>query len=413
MLMRKGEQLFMKLDSMRWVFLGTCMVINVCTGFVYGWSVFQKPLISQFNGSVADISLAFTIIMGASALPMALAGKAQEYVAPRQVILAGGLLLGLGVVGIGYSSTIVVLYAFCLLTGLGIGTVYPGTVANMVRFFPDRKGFAAGLLAAGMGAGAVVLAPLAAIMIRNYGVLDTFKILGFAFLVIICGLSRLIPTAPENYRPEQWTAKSERALTVVVVDKNWRDMLIDPLFYVLAAMFTVAAISGMMIMGHASPIAQETLKFSPQEAATLVGFLALSNMAGRMFWGWVSDKTGSHPVIMTMYGLMGSAMLILSQVNTVTYFVPAILSVAFGYGGFMGMMASVTADSFGMKYLGVNFGIMFLTIAIAAFVGPRLAAVARETRNGDYALAFLIAAVLCGLGIGLTIVAQRKKAIYV
>jgi OFA family oxalate/formate antiporter-like MFS transporter len=385
------------------------MVINICIGFVYGWSVFQKPLMGRFNGSTAEISLTFTLIMAASALPMALAGKVQEYVEPRQVILAGGVLMGIGVVGIGYSTTIAMLYVFGFLTGLAIGIVYPGTVANMVRFFPDRKGLAAGFLAAGMGAGAVVLAPLAADLIQRYGVMDTFKLLGFAFFVTICGLSRLIPTAPENYQPVNWTSESGRMAVTAGVDKNWREMLGEPLFYILATMFTAAAISGMMIMGHASPIAQETLKVSAQEAAALVGFLALSNMLGRMFWGWLSDKTGRYSVMMAMYGLMGAAMLTLSQADGINLFVPAMLSVAFGYGGFMGMMASVTADSFGMKYLGVNFGIMFLTIAIAAFVGPRLAAVVKEAQNGDYSLAFLIATAFCILGIGLTIEARRRE----
>lgn len=399
----------MKLDSLRWLFLLTCMVINVCIGFVYGWSVFQKPLVQWFNVSAADISMAFTIIMGASALPMALAGKVQEYVEPRQVILAGGILLGVGVVGIGYSATTAVLYFFSLLTGLGIGIVYPGTVANMVRFFPDRKGLASGLLAAGMGAGAVVLAPLAAKLIEGYGVMDTFRILGFAFFITICGLSRLIPTAPANYKPAKWNSKAGAKSVIPVEDKNWRDMLHDPIFYILAGMFTVAAISGMMIMGHASPVAQETLKISPQQAATIVGFLALGNMSGRMFWGWISDKIGRFPAMMTLYLLMGASMVILAKTVTAAVFVPAMVSVAFGYGGFMGMMASVTADTFGLKYLGVNFGIMFLTIAIAAFVGPRLAAIVRETQNGDYSLAFLIAAALCGLGLLLTIAAQRRR----
>jgi len=399
----------MTLDSKRWFFLVTCMVINVCIGFAYGWSVFQKPLIQQFNASTPDISMVFTLIMGASAMPMALAGKVQEYVEPRQVILAGGILLGAGVMGIGYSSTMGGLYVGGLLAGLGIGVVYPGTVANMMRFFPERKGLAAGLLAAGMGAGAVVLAPLAATLIQSHGIMDTFKILGFVFLVTVCGLSRLIPTAPENYKPARWNSKQNSATQVAGVDKNWRAMLGDPVFYVLAGMFTVAATAGMMIMGHASPIAQETLKISPQQAAAIVGFLALSNMAGRMFWGWISDKTGRYPVMTVMYLIMGISMLTLSKADTVEFFVTAMGCVAFGYGGFMGMMASVTADTFGMKYLGVNFGIMFLTIAIAAFAGPRLAAVMRETQQGDYSLAFVIAATFCGLGILLTIVAQRSR----
>ena len=101
-------------------------------------------------------------------------------------------------------------------------------------------------------------------------------------------------------------------------------------------------------------------------------------------------------------------MFALTNMNGHDAVVAAMLSIVFCYGGFMGTMAAVTANSFGTKYLGVNFGIMFLTIAIAAFIGPRLVAILNETRNGDYSLAFLIATVLCGGGVLLNLAAQRK-----
>ena len=399
----------MNVDAKRWVYLFVCMVINLCAGFIYSWSVFQKPLVDHFGVSSATISLAFTIIMGASAIPMTLAGKAQEYVEPRQVILAGGILLGTGVMGIGYAKTIEGLFLFSLLIGLGVGIAYPGTVTNMIRWFPDHRGLASGLLAGGMGAGAVIMAPLAVLLIQEFGVSACFKIVGFAFLSIICGLSRLIPTATENYAPEKWNSNVRAMMNAVTVDKTWREMICDPMFYILAGMFTIAAISGMMIMGHASPIAQEILRITPKDAAALVAMLALSNMIGRVLWGWISDKTGRYLAMLTMFLTMGASMLALSKADGHYTFSAAMLSIAFCYGGFMGMMASVTADSFGTKYLGVNFGIMFLTIAIAAFVGPRLVAVLRETRNGDYSLSFSIAAILCGVGVLLNLAARHQK----
>ena len=340
---------------------------------------------------------------------MALAGKAQEYVAHRQVILAGGILLGTGVMGIGYARTIEGLLLFSLLIGVGVGIAYPGTVTNMVRWFPDHRGLASGLLAGGMGAGAVIISPLAVWLIQEYGLLDNFKILGIIFLFIICGLSRSIPTAAENYVPTKSFYSVKNMAVIATKNKAWREMLRDPVFYILAGMFIIAAISGMMIMGHASPIAQEKLNITPQEASVLVSMLALSNMSGRIAWGWISDKTGHYFAMLLMFLIMGSAMFALTKMNGHDTVVVAMLAIVFCYGGFMGTMASVTADSFGTKYLGVNFGIMFLTIAIAAFIGPRLLAVLNETRNGDYSLAFLIATVLCGGGVLLNLAAQRKK----
>ena len=399
----------MNVNAKRWGYLFVCMVINLCAGFIYSWSVFQKPLMEHFGVSSASISLAFTIIMGGSALPMALAGKAQEYVAPRQVILAGGILLGTGVMGIGYARTIEGLLLFSLLIGLGVGIAYPGTVTNMVRWFPDHRGLASGLLAGGMGEGAVIISPLAVLLIQEYGLLAGFKILGIVFLVLICGLSRSIPTAAENYAPTKGFYSGKNMAVIATKNKAWREMLRDPVFYILAGMFIIAAISGMMIMGHASPIAQEKLNITPQEASVLVAMLALSNMSGRIAWGWISDKTGHYFAMLLMFLIMGFAMFALTKVNGQDTVVVAMLAIVFCYGGFMGTMASVTANSFGTKYLGVNFGIMFLTIAIAAFIGPRLLAVLNETRNGDYSLAFLIATVLCGGGVLLNLAAQRKQ----
>jgi len=165
----------------------------------------------------------------------------------------------------------------------------------------------------------------------------------------------------------------------------------------------------LLFLGHASSIAQDILKISPQAAAVIVGLLALANTTGRAFWGWVSDRVGRYPIIMLLYILAGTAMIALSRVATYSVFVMLILVIGLCYGGFMGMMASLTADTFGAKYLGVNFGIMFLAVSVAAYAGPRLAAVVKETNNGDYSQAFVIAALLSLVGLIITILAISKK----
>jgi len=333
--------------------------------------------------------------MSVSALPMAVAGKAQEYIEPKQVILLGGLFLGGGVFCTGYINQLWQLYiTYGLIAGLGIGIVYAGTVANIVRFFPDRRGIAAGLLSAGFGSGAVILAPVSSRLIELYGVLHTFKILGFVFLIVICGVSRLVKTAPAGYLPAGWVTSAASSAGGREVNKDWRQMLTTPLFYILAILFILGTTSGLMIMGHASPIAQEMMKVTPQEAAVIVGLLALANTTGRAFWGGISDKTGRYPILLVMYVIAGMAMLLLAQASTYGMFIASVMLIALCYGGFMGMMASLMADTFGTKYLGVNFGIMFLTVGIAAYIGPRLAAAVKASNNGDYSQAFLIACAL-------------------
>jgi OFA family oxalate/formate antiporter-like MFS transporter len=338
--------------------------------------------------------------MSTAATTAIFAGKALDYIQPRQVILLGGTLFGIGITGIGYIQSLTQLYLCAVIAGIGLGTVYPGgTMSNMVRFFPDRRGLASGLLTAGYGIGAVVWAPVSVTLIAQYGVFTALKILGSVFFIIIGACSRLVKTAPDGYLPAGWIPAPQISQATLGVEKCWQEMLKDPLFYLLAGTFTLGEITGMMIVGHASPIAQDLLKMTPQAAAAIVGVLAIANTGGRICWGWISDKIGRYPVIVLLFLLGGAAMSALTMVTDYYSFVCVIATLGLCYGGFLALMAPLTADLFGTKNLGVNFGIMFLTIAIAAYVGPLLAAVVKQVNHGDYTKAFIIAVFINVMGL--------------
>jgi len=402
----------MNYDSQRWVTLFSCMAAGMCSGFAYAWSIFQKPLISLYNWSAADVSLSFTLIMSTAATTAIFAGKALDYTHSRQVVLIGGVLLGAGIITIGYIQSLTQLYICAVVAGIGVGAVYPGgTMTNIIRFFPDRRGMVSGLLAAGYGLGGVVWAPVSAALISQYGVLAALKILGIVFLGIISIVSRAVQTAPEGYRPRGWIPVEGNLQTSLGVNKSWQEMLRDPVFYLVAAIFTLGGVTGMMIIGHASPIAQELLAMTPQAAAGVVGLLLVANTAGKVYWGWISDKIGRYSVVVILFVLGAAAMAALPMVTGYFSIVGMILTVGLCYGGFLAIMAPITADLFGTKNLGVNFGIMFLTIAVAAYVGPLLAAVVKQTNHGDYTQAFIIAAGINLMGLvlfGVFAIYKRK-----
>lgn len=394
----------------RWLILVSGILINLCIGSAYAWSVFQKPLITMFKWSTSEASLAFTLSLSLVPLAMIVAGKIQDQKGPKMVIFVGGIIFSLGIIGAGFTTDLSFLYAtYGVLGGIGIGTIYACTVANTVKFFPDKRGLASGLVVAGFGSGAVVLAPLSSSLIQAYGVLTAFKILGVAYLVVISACSLLVKTAPPGYRPAGWVPPAPSAATITGTDKSWREMLADPIFYVLWGMYTIGTISGLMVIGHASPIGQEVIKLNPQTAAMAVGFLALANTAGRIFWGWVSDKIGRYNSVMIMFILAGLMMFAMTQVSTFLPFVAVLMAIGLCFGGFMGIFPSITADMFGPKNLGMNYGIIFTAYGASAFIGPRLAARFKEMNNGDYTQAFLIAAGLSVLGILLTFIAQYRK----
>lgn len=394
----------------RWLILISSVLINLCIGSAYAWSVFQKPLISLFKWSTSDASMAFTLSLSIVPLAMIVAGKIQDQQGPKRVIFVGGIIFSLGIIGAGFTSSLGFLYStYGVLGGIGIGAVYACTVANTVKFFPDKRGLASGLVVAGFGSGAVLIAPLSSSLIEAYGVLNAFKFLGIAYLITISVCSMFVKTAPAGFRPDGWVPPAPSATTISGTDKDWRQMLADPMFYVLWGMYTIGTISGLMILGHASPIGQEVMKLSAQTAAAAVGLLALANTAGRIFWGWVSDKIGRYPSVMAMFILAGIMMVALTQVATFLPFVAVLMAIGLCFGGFMGIFPSITADMFGPKNLGMNYGIIFTAYGAAAFIGPRLAAYFKETNNGDYTQAFLIAAGLSIIGIALTFIAQYNK----
>lgn len=389
----------------RWLVLSSSVLINLCIGSGYAWSVFQKPLIDMFQWSTSDTSLVFTISFGVVPLAMIVAGKIQDKIGPKTVVLVGGILFGVGIIGAGFTDSLSVLYSTYGVTGgIGMGTTYACTVANTVKLFPDRRGLASGLVVAGFGLGAVLFAPLSTWLIDSHGVLGAFKILGTGHLLLIPALSLLIQAAPAGYRPAGWIPPANAKNSATAADKDWKHMLCDPKFYVLWCVYAIGTISGLMIIAHASPFGQEIVKLAPQTAAMAVSALALANTGGRIFWGWVSDRIGRFNTVVLMFVLGGTVMFVLPNVAGLMAFVIALIVIGLCFGGFMGIFPSITADAFGPKNLGMNYGIMFTAFGFAAFVGPRLAATFKELHHGDYTYAFLIAAALSVLGIILTLV---------
>jgi len=391
--------------SHRWTILIASMIINMCIGSAYAWSVFQNPLISMFGWSTSDTSLAFTLSLSLVPVAMIGAGRIQDRFGPQIVTMAGGIVFGLGLVLTSQITSLTGLYlSYGLLGGFGIGMIYTCMVGNTIKWFPDKKGLAGGLIAMGFGLGAIVFAPVGVMLIREFDVLVTFAIFGVVFSLIIIVASFFIK-APKNVNLSQST----------VVDQSMtsHQMMKTPRFYLLWILYTIGCIGGLMIIGHASPIVQHKVGLSSQEAAFIVSFLGLSNSLGRVFWGSVSDRFGRMVTLTTTYLVAAVCLLALSMFTSLPIVVVAIGGIALCFGGYLGIMPSICAENFGSKHIGINYGLLFTAYGFAAFVGPRLASWIRDVNAGSYDVAFGVVMMMNVVGLllagGMMLSAQKKS----
>jgi MFS family permease len=411
---------FMDLKTKRWFVLVASLIINLCIGTGYAWSVYAKALIMKFGPgtamgwAAAAIALTFTISNAVSPICMITGGKLQDKFGPRWVIFAGAFIFGGGILSAGFTDSLARLYiSYGILAGFGMGLIYSCTIANTVKFFPDKRGLVAGLATGGYGFGPILFAPIIQSIISSHDVLYAFRTLGIVFIIVIAIGSLFVVQAPAGYKPEGWTPPTGAAGAAIGTDKTWSQMLADPKFYPLIIMLVIGATSGLMIISQAAIMARDVIKVSPVQAAAAVSFLALGNTGGRIIWGFISDKIGRYNALPIIFVLSAIFMMLLSQTGAEEYtkFVVSVMFVGFCFGGFLGIFPALTADAFGPKNNGINYGIMFTGFAIGGYIGPVMAATLKVVNEGvtDYSKALYIAAAMSVGGLLVTFVAKAMN----
>lgn len=384
----------MKKQKNRWLILIAAIIINLSLGAGYAWSVFQTALLDvNPDWSLSDTSLAFSISFAMVPVAMIICGPIVDKYGGEKIVLASGVLFGVGMFATGFVNSILMLYlTYGLILGLGIGAGYGTVTALTVKWFPDKKGLAGGLTAAGFGSGAIILAPIATNMIDSVGVNNTFQILGGILFVVICSASFMMENPPS--KPQFAGGVSEK-------DSTFKEMLRDPNFWILWGVYTFAATSGMMIIGHAASLAEY---YSLGAGAVIVMVVGLANTIGRIFWGSVSDRIGRYKTVTTMFIVSGSGLMMLNFTEMLGALVGVIglVCIALSFGGFLGSFPGITAENWGASKAAANYGWMFTAYGIASILGPSLASTIRES-TGSYSMALIISTIMAVIGIGLII----------
>ncbi|WP_411344429.1 OFA family MFS transporter [Paenibacillus sp. WLX1005] len=387
----------------RWRILIAAVLINICVGSIYAFSIFAMPLSKVLDASMPQIMLAFTINGAISPIPMILGGKLVDRGGARTAIFLGGAMFGLGFILSGMATAPWMLYVtYGVIAGLGQGIVYSATIGNTVKLFPDKRGLAAGIVTAGYGGGTILIAPIASALIISSGVHQAMIILGSVFLVIILSGGLLTTDCPSGYVPAGYIPPAAGNARAGTPSMNWRQMLRQPIFYVIACLFLIGALSGMMVTSNASVIGQTMFGLSAGVAALYVSLYSLSNCLGRVVWGAVSDRIGQIRCLMMIYLVIAVMMLTLALTSSTLGFAVAIVGIGLCFGGTMGVFPSIVGQKFGMKYYGVNYGVTFIGYSGAAFFGPRIANSVAAANGGMFTNAFYIALVIALVGFGLT-----------
>ncbi|HSB76560.1 MAG TPA: OFA family MFS transporter, partial [Terriglobales bacterium] len=308
----------------RWGIALAAVVMQVCLGAVYGWSVFKIPLMRVEHWSETQVQLNFTLAIFFLGVGTIIGGLWQDKAGPRKVASLAGVIYGVGYMLAGIAASrhsLNGLYiAYGVLTGLGMGMGYICPVATLVKWFPERRGLMTGVAVCGYGAGALIMSPVAAREILAWGVPATFASLGIVYLVLVLAAAQFYANPPQGWRPAGWEPRSAVAKAATAFDYSVREAMATWQFWLLWAMLFLNVSAGIMIISQASPMAQQLVGMTPVAAAGMVGLISIFNGAGRVLWAWVSDHLGRARVYFLLYALQAVIFLSLPRIHNLTWF---------------------------------------------------------------------------------------------
>ena len=402
-----------KVMNRSFVVLGA-VLIQLALGNLYAWSVFTTKLVES-AWTKTQTQIVFSVGVAVFAIVMVIAGRLMPKYGPRKLTIASGITLGAGYIIAGllgaenYVSTLIFVG---ILGGAGIGMGYVVPIAVGMRWYPDKKGLITGLAVAGFGFGATLWMALAGKLgsigggelIKNIGLSNTFIVLGIIFLVIILIGSIWMVFPAADWKPEGWKpAESKTSVKPAgSVDFTSSQMLKTNQFYLIVLTYAFGAGAGLMSIGlmklwpmeamEANGISKEVASAAATMAMAI--FFALFNGLGRILWGMISDKIGRKSSIALMMATQGAFVILFQWMAgmQVTLYIFAVL-IGFNYGGLFSLFPTITADIFGNKNFGQNYGWVFLAYAIGGIIFPILGGKLGDL--GNFPLAFTICGVLC------------------
>lgn len=384
----------------RWAIAIAGMIVMICLGTVYSWSIFTQPLRASFGWSSTTVTWIFAIAIFSLGWGAYFGGRWQDRVGPRTVTLTGVVLWAAGYLLAGLGAKLGVWWmiaTYGIIGGFGNGMAYITPVATVTKWFPDMRGVGSGMVVMGFGLGAFfynqivpriasfadaskaagaymkakadpALAATAVALTPDQvqAILSIFVYSGIVFLIIGGACAMLLSNPPDGYTvpgARAAAASAGRSYTTA-------EMLKTSQFYLLWLMLFINVTAGILVISNAVPIILELTKVEPKLAATSYGLVAIFNGLGRFFWGSISERIGRNWAFALIFGIQAVIFFILGTLTSLLWVLVCFAIVLLCYGGGFGTMPSFNADYFGTKYLGANYGAIITAWGFAGIVGP-------------------------------------------
>jgi MFS transporter, OFA family, oxalate/formate antiporter len=433
----------------RWFVVAGAILIQLALGAIYAWSVFTPKLTATegvYKFTAGQAAWVFSVGLFCFALVMVWAGRQLATIGAQKLAMAGGLVLGAGYVLAGFfgGTFITQLIFIGVIGGSGIGLAYVVPIAVGVKWFPDRKGMLTGLAVAGFGFGATIWVKWAGSwgggLLNNFhifgldGVRSVFVLYGIIFAAMVFIGSLVMKDPPEGWVPEGYTPPAAAtASTTGAVEFDSNEMLKTPQFYMIFVVFIFSALAGLMVIYCIKLFGIDALKstnpnfdfagagfenlgqWASAMAGTAMASYAILNGLGRIAWGTVSDKIGRKTSIFLMTLIQGITMLLFYQLGTTVIGLIVMASIiGFNFGGNFALFPAATADFFGNKNVGRNYGLVFFAYGIAGIAGPQIAGYFKDAAKGSgdpsvWITPFMIAGIACLVGAAIMLLTKAPE----
>ena len=420
----------------RWAIALAGTIAMICLGTVYSWSIYTQPLIASFGWSNTTTTWTFALAIFFLGVGAIIGGRWQDRSGPRIVTVTGVVLWGIGNILAGLGTARFgawwIYLTYGLIGGVGLGLGYVTPVATVTKWFPDKRGLGSGMVVMGFGLGAffynnilkavpsfaAATREAAQVVAARAGggdahlatqsvaaIMNTFIVSGIVFAVLGGICATMMRNPPAGYtRPGAVAAAAASSR-----DYPPSEAMRTPQFWLLWFMLFLNVTAGILFISNAVPIMRELTGASPATALAVYGFIALFNGVGRFFWGAMSDRIGRNWAYILIYGTQVLIFFFVGGIHSFPIVATLFAIVLLDSGGGFGTMPSFTADFFGTKYMGVNYGWILLAWGVGGIVGPIFVAIVKDA-TGHFAGALPYIAFILLVASILPIVARKPQA---